>query len=218
MSQDEQFAVITFSSGLICLYDVRNSYNYLGDIEKDAQRFSFASQNFVQARILEAKDQHRDPLLSRQQDIGPSLAHTLDALNEHSGTSVLKSQLKVITSTSPNCLRLQVIEVKGNKTITTPVVQYVIDEGRITGFDVHPSKDYLLVTSSKGKAYIFRIETGELRGTIKLPLHAQGCSIDPSGLYFLVQVPPFNSSTSRNLINSELNVYNGESVEEHFGS
>lgn len=181
--------MITFSSGLICLYDARNSFNYLGDVEKDAQRFSFASQNFIQARILEPKDSHRDPIYQRQQDIGPiSLSGnpTMDLLNEHSGGNVLRTQVKVITSTSPNVLRLQVIEIKGNKIVTTPVVQYVIDDGKITGFDIHASKDYVIVTGNKGKAYIFRIETGELRGTIKIPLHAKGCSVDPSGLYFII--------------------------------
>jgi hypothetical protein len=63
MTGDEQYALITFSSGLICIYDAKNSFNYLGDIEKDAQRFSYASQAFVQARILEPRGQHRDPLM-----------------------------------------------------------------------------------------------------------------------------------------------------------
>lgn len=52
------------------------------------------------------------------------------------------------------------------------LVQYFIAEGRIAGFDIHPSKDYLLVTSNKGKVYVFRVETGELRGTICVPQHA----------------------------------------------
>jgi hypothetical protein len=33
---------------------------------------------------------------------------------------------------------------------------------------------------------MFRIDTGELRGTIKIPLHANGCLIDPSGLYVVI--------------------------------
>lgn len=98
------------------------------------------------------------------------------------------------------------------------MVQYVIEEGRITGFDVHASGAYVVVTGNKGKAYIFRIETGELRGTIKLPLHAKGCCVDPSGLYFVVQVPPFNSQNTRNLLRPNFQVFNGESLEEDFGS
>jgi len=58
-----------------------------------------------------------------------------------------------------------------------------------------------LITSSKGKIYIFRIDTGELRGTIDVPLHAQGCLIDPSGLYVVIKVPPFSPRHTSNLTN-----------------
>lgn len=68
----------------------------------------------------------------------------------------------------------------------SPLAQFFINDGKVAGFDYHPSKDYVLITSSKGKVYLFRIDTGELRGTINVPLHAQGCLIDPSGLYVVV--------------------------------
>lgn len=58
---------------------------------------------------------------------------------------------------------------------------------------MHPSKDYILVTSNKGKIYVFRIDTGELRGTIKIPTNSSGCLIDPSGLYVLIKVPAYTS-------------------------
>jgi hypothetical protein len=44
---------------------------------------------------------------------------------------------------------------------------------------------------------VFRLDTGELRGTIACPLHARGCLIDPSGLYVMVQVPPFGPKTTQ---------------------
>ena len=69
----------------------------------------------------------------------------------------------------------------------------------MTGFDIHPSKDYLLVTSSKGRIYVFRIDTGELRGTVKIPLNASSCVIDPSGLYVIVKVPAYSQSNTANL-------------------
>jgi hypothetical protein len=69
------------------------------------------------------------------------------------------------------------------------LVLFYINEGRVTGFDLHPSNDYLLVTTSMGKIYVYRLDTGEVRGTIDCPDHAQGCLIDPSGLYVVVQVP-----------------------------
>lgn len=51
--------------------------------------------------------------------------------------------------------------------------------------------------------YVFRIDTGELRGTIAVPIHARGCLIDPSGLYVVVQVPPFNQKSQSNAMDSE---------------
>lgn len=53
---------------------------------------------------------------------------------------------------------------------------------------------------------MFRIDTGELRGTIKVPLHAKGCIVDPSGLYVLISVPPFSQKFTQNLLN-ESEVY-----------
>lgn len=83
-------------------------------------------------------------------------------------------------------------------------MQYFIAEGKIQGFDLHPSKDYILITSNKGKVYLYRIETGELRGTISVPLHAQGCLVDPSGLYVVVKVPPFSQSMLPGVSSGEL--------------
>jgi hypothetical protein len=83
-------------------------------------------------------------------------------------------------------------------------VQYFIAEGKIQGFDLHPSKDYILITSNRGKVYLYRIETGELRGTISVPLHAQGCLVDPSGLYVVVKVPPFSQSMLSGVSSGEL--------------
>ena len=80
-------------------------------------------------------------------------------------------------------------------------MQYFVNDGKVTGYDIHPSKDYVLITTSKGKIYIFRIDTGELRGTIDIPLHARGCLIDPSGLYVVIQVPPFSPKHTANFVN-----------------
>jgi len=93
----------------------------------------------------------------------------------------------------------------------TPILQFVIEEGRITAFDMHPSGDYLLLSSSKGKVYLFRVDTGELRGTIVVPPHAGSLTVDPSGLYFLISVPPFSDKAARHL-----EAY-GEYLEEDFG-
>lgn len=129
---------------------------------------------------------------------------SFDSLDTKYGSKPYMNQFRLVTSQTPNSIRLQQVEVKGNKLIKTPLVQYVIDEGKIAGFDVHPSNDYLLVTSTKGRIYVYRIDTGELRGTIKIPYHAKGCCIDPSGLYVLVTVPSFNSKVAQNLYINEM--------------
>ena len=94
---------------------------------------------------------------------------------------------------------MQLIDIKGTKLTRSLLCQYVISDGKVTGFDLHPSHDYLLVTSSKGRIYVFRIDTGELRGTIRTPLNASGCQIDPSGLYVIVKVPAFANLNTVNL-------------------
>lgn len=80
---------------------------------------------------------------------------------------------------------------------------------------MHPSKDYLLVTSTSGRIYVYRIDTGELRGTIKIPLHSKGCTIDPSGLYVVVQVPPFNPKHTANIMGIEDEIAGGISTHEN---
>jgi hypothetical protein len=54
----------------------------------------------------------------------------------------------------------------------------------ITGFDLHPSKDYVFVLSVAGYVNIFQLQTGELRGKVKVLLMSKHLTIDPSGLYF----------------------------------
>ena len=54
-----------------------------------------------------------------------------------------------------------------------------------------------------GRIYLYRIDTGELRGTIKIPLHARECVVDPSGLYVVVLVPPFSQKHTSNIQNPD---------------
>ena len=72
----------------------------------------------------------------------------------------------------PNCIRQNLVEVRDSRMSVVQQARVFISEGKITGFEIHPSKDYLLVTSNRGKLYIFRTDTGELRGKIGIPMHA----------------------------------------------
>jgi WD40 repeat protein len=98
---------------------------------------------------------------------------------------------------------MQLVDLKGSRLSNSGLCKYVVNEGKITGYALHPSGDYLLVTSSRGKIYVFRLDTGELRGTIKIPINASDCLIDPSGLYVVVKVPPFCRVSTLNLGTSD---------------
>jgi len=186
-TQDEHVAVISFNTGLISAYDVRGGFTWLGDVEKQVSRLGQLSAGTM-ARVLERDD-------SRVDLNGSHL------LSQFSAKNPQETKFSVFSLRGPNCVRQLIVEVRDNKMFMTPLAQFFIDEGKVSGFDIHPSKDYILITSSRGKVYLFRIDTGELRGTIDVPLHAQGCLIDPSGLYFVVKVPPFSPKHTSNLTN-----------------
>ncbi len=60
-------------------------------------------------------------------------------------------------------------------------------------FEIHPSNDYILILSSVGYIFLFKLQTGELRGKIKVLRNSLNFVIDPSGLYIaLVAAPPSN--------------------------
>ena len=69
-------------------------------------------------------------------------------------------------------MALSLVEVKDNIMSSSQLNLFYLSEGKVSGFDLHPSNDYLLVTSSSGKIHVFRVDTGELRGTIDTPDHA----------------------------------------------
>lgn len=152
-----------------------------------------------------------------QQDEQPTYAHHPSSpltepshsrrLNSLSSTMLGShtSNLKILSLSTPNQISMQLVDIKGTKLTRSSLCQYVISDGKVTGFDIHPSGDYLLVTSSKGRIYVFRIDTGELRGTIKIPLNSSGCHVDPSGLYVIVRVPAFANLNAMNLGNESGN-------------
>lgn len=93
-------------------------------------------------------------------------------INHFKPVNQQETKFSVFSLRGPNCIKQQLVEVKDNRLGVTTLTQFFIDAGKISGFDIHPSKDYILITSTKGKIYVFRIDTGELRGTIDVPLHA----------------------------------------------
>ena len=145
----------------------------------------------MQVRLVEDKAQsYEDRMAFGKSEYSQRFNPLNASLASHK--SSFATSFRVVSTTSPNCVSVSQIEVKAGRLNRIPLAQFIIDEGKIAGFEVHPSKDYLLVTSTHGRVYVFRIDTGELRGSIEVPNHARGCLIDPSGLYVVVQVPPLS--------------------------
>jgi len=91
-TQNEQVVVITFESGLISAYDVKASFTWLGDIEKDAQRFTYQALVTGSAKVLEK------PPASDGRLTGTGIA---PFSNQSVGT-----QFRVFSVTAPNCVQL----------------------------------------------------------------------------------------------------------------
>lgn len=56
VTYNEQTAVVTFSSGMISLYDIKNGYTWVGDIvDQDYQKFNTQSQGSgaLQTKVIE---------------------------------------------------------------------------------------------------------------------------------------------------------------------
>ena len=92
--------------------------------------------------------------------------------NQFRSASSYENRFSVFSVRGPNCVRQQIVEIKDSRMTVLPQAQFLVSEGNISGLEVHPSKDYILVTTNRGKIYIFRIDTGELRGKINIPMHA----------------------------------------------
>lgn len=92
---------------------------------------------------------------------------------------------RIVSLHSPCSLRLQAFDAE----YRTKLFQcsYELD-GVVAGFEIHPSNEYLIAISDQGFFYIFKLETGELRGKVPIMSDPLGIAIDPSGLYLAVSV------------------------------
>ncbi len=86
-------------------------------------------------------------------------------------------------------VRMYKIYVRDGKFIKDVLVDLPVDEGKIAGFDIHPSREYATVLSDAGTIYVYHVHLAQLRGRVSVAKHAWGCRIDPSGLYVTVAAP-----------------------------
>ena len=163
------YILIVFADGACSVFDT--SLEYLASIEKPFKRdiSSLSKETVVslKARILD----------NSSVEIAQSGRANQGLNNAHN--------FRIVTLHSPSSLRLQAFDGE----YKTKLFQCSYElEGLVAGFEIHPSNEYLIAISDQGFFYIFKLETGELRGKVPIMSDPLGISIDPSGLYMAVSV------------------------------
>jgi hypothetical protein len=94
ISENEQVCVVTFESGQISVYDIKSSFTWVGNIESPSALSAMHKQKSI---VFEepAKPTYL------QTDVYATLQ------SQQQGT-----QLKVFSVTAPNCLRVQLVDIK----------------------------------------------------------------------------------------------------------
>jgi len=155
--------LIAYSSGLI------NLYRFSGDLEFELQ--------------LEEPIITTEPISG---NIYISAILTQLETNESSISSKSVSFDKVFSCYSTHnfaTVRLHKILTYSGKTTKDIVCDYFIDEGKISGFDLHPSGEYIVIVSDAGWLFVYHTHMAQLRGKVKIGPSPYNCKIDPSGLY-----------------------------------
>lgn len=96
--------------------------------------------------------------------------------------------IKAATLKDACSIQLQVFEAIEGELERTHFNLFPI-EGKSTGFEIHSSGMFLLVTTNTGAVYIYNIDNSEIAGIIETDIGARGCILDPSGLYIGVLIP-----------------------------
>lgn len=82
-------------------------------------------------------------------------------------------------------LRLHKIINQNGRLIKDSFIEYQINEGKISGFSIHPSNEYAIIISDAGYFFVYSLIVPELIGKIVIDSNPWGCKIDSSGLYLM---------------------------------
>lgn len=163
------YLIITFVDGSCSVFDT--SLEFLASIERPFKRdvvsLSKETKESLKARILDSQN---------------TFSHQGSKVNQGYNSG---HNFRILSLHSPCSLRLQAFDAE----YRTKLFQcsYELD-GAVAGYEIHPSKEYLIAISDQGFFYIFKIETGELRGKVPIMSDPLGVALDPSGLYLAVSV------------------------------
>lgn len=82
---------------------------------------------------------------------------------------------------------IELIEVSITQQGATGVVkQFYLVDGKIKGYKLHPSNEYVVILTDAGFYYIFNVEKGDIRGKHLVDPSSCHLELDPSGLYLSV--------------------------------
>ena len=192
------YILVVHDSGLINLYDARANFTFALQIENHLGNVQDKSSKYYNkmGRIVKDSSGMNSELVVNQTQFQSAGSLSMTHMTQNYPTSTkqpatqAESSMWVITTHNMTSMRLtNVYKGESNRLEKNCMLTYSISEGRISGAEVHPSSLYLVIFSDAGYMYVFRMQTGELRGKIRVPKMCWGCAIDPSGLYVALAAP-----------------------------
>jgi len=189
-SPSGNFMAVTYCNGLVNLYDIRSNFEFLLQLEEPIKanaKTDKLSKLYHIGAVL--SDDPQSMTLKNSADLLNLSKSGLYPATNAKGIQVAEPAFYALTSHNFSTVRVHKIYTKFGKFIKDVLVDLQLEEGKIAGFDIHPSKEYAILLSDAGYLYIFHIHLAQLRGKLKIPIGGWGCKVDPSGLYVAIGIP-----------------------------
>lgn len=180
---------VVLSTGEAFLADCGSGYDKLQTLETSFEDYTLKNSGLLKKIKLVQDELERSTLFEGLKTTGN--LSTIGAerrskrINYQKYYIKAENAFKALTSHNSNTLQLQQIYRDDLTISSSSKITYYV-EGKCTGFEIHPSNDYLLVTSNVGFLYTFKLVNGEIRLKISIPACASGLVLDPSGLYCVI--------------------------------
>ncbi len=193
-SPSGNFLAIAYCTGLVKLYDARASFEEVLQLEEPlrANGFSDRLSKLYYVGVILTRDPTAKQSMQTATDSPLNLSRTVSkSAIVHDSKLIQREEpaFYAVCTHNLSTVRMHKIYVRDGRFIKDTLVDLPVTEGKIAGFDVHPSREYVTVLSDSGTIYVYQTHLAQLRGRLQVSRHAWGCRIDPSGLYVAVAVP-----------------------------
>lgn len=163
---------IVLSSGEALLCDCSRGYQKVLALEAPCDDYTLKATGYFKAiRIIQDELERSSvfELLADNRSMASALRSTaVGKVNYQKYYVKSENALKSVTIHNSNTLRLQQIYRDELTISANPKTVYCVD-GKCTGFQIHPSNDYLMALSNIGMLYVFKLVNGDLRMKINVP-------------------------------------------------